>query len=552
MTPEHNPYRTGEDIEVVVRRDTLLRSVLQDLLVGGGVGYLLGSRGLGKSIFLHHLRQELSATPRVEALLFRLPPVNRTFDSVLHALVEALLRGQPESEAEVLRPRLQGLADPLSVVQEYLRHRQESVQTLVLLYDELNDYVDPSGFGREWFKHLESARKALSSRLKVFAAGGLGLFVVGDSLASPFLSRARGFSLLPFTREELRELADPLAEKHGGHLPDEIIDQILLHSGGNPYLAQYGMRALWDRPALREQDVIEIYAASRVENDGFHQQFRRAFADARLSRLPILFWNAIRGGGGRLRQARIEEILSSEDNPLQLDIVSILRLLTSAGLVRIDPTSSPHDDPILVSAIPSILNFEPRGSIRSRPSLREQLVEDLLRILALIRSMALDMFLQGGRIVEEKFFSALVATNLHSRGWAAAAREVRTSTGAIDVEARHPRFPGELAVIEVKHWPRNDAYRAHQQALDYGDDASAGGHGSLPVLAVIMIAAKQGKAWREEYRDRCLTKDAGVESAAWVTVKGPIGGYYVATSVTGGPPVDHFLLQLPRRQKPGR
>ncbi|WP_437527295.1 hypothetical protein WME79_42550 [Sorangium sp. So ce726] len=537
MAHEHNPYRLGEDIEVVVPRTDLLREVRQELMSGGGLGYLLGSWGVGKSVFLAQLHKQLQGIPGVQSLFFREPPMFRTIDALCRKLVDELLVDVPveQGRLEPLRQDLYRLAEPLKVIERYQNDVKSDPHVLVLLYDELNDYVDPSGFGREWFKRIESARKARSARLKVFATGGLGVFDIGESLASPFLSRARRFIMPAFTRDELRALSSPLWERMGVMVDDEIIDHLLLHSGGNAYLAQYGLHELWERNSVRVEDVVEIYGSFRERRPDFVRRFRRAIADVRLSRLPMRFWDVILRGGGKLRRRKVDEIFATEENPLQFEILDILHLLQSAGLIQV--LSAADADPILVTTIPSILNFEPRRARKSKPTLRKQLITDLLDILVVVRSMGLDMFRQGGELVQEKLFSALITSNLISRGWKAV-REDRRSTGFADVRATHDDFPSEHAIIEVKRWARD--FRIHQQVLDYKDD-------STTALAAVMISKARNGDWREQYKERCLTKECQVRDSEWIECKGPLRGYYRARSIEG-PEVDHFLLQLPRRR----
>jgi len=534
MDPEEaNPYRwNGTDIKVHVSRVTLVADVRRELLSSSGSGYILGATGMGKSVFLQDLHAGIRSIPGVEVLSFPRAPGRGTYgelhDDLIDKLAATCSDGAKEFVAALdgLRPR----PDARRAIETYLEGRPE-VQALVLLYDELDDYADAAGHGKQWLKSLESARKDNSRRVKLFAAGGLRLFSVGDSLASPFLSRTRRFVIPPFDADDLRALAQPLIDRRGGQLPEGLLEQVLMASGGNAALATYGLQALWDGAP----DVVEIYERFRREAGGFLKRIRKAVADKHVSKIPSLLWDAILRGRGKVSQESAEAILAADDD-LSMEIADVIALLQSAGLIQLD--SSTDADPILVRAVPGILNFKPRAKIKERPTLRAQLVEDLRRILGLLHSMTLDFFHRGD-IAPEDFFSAFIASNLRSRGWSSAERETILGAGYADIKATHSRFPDEAAVIEVKIWGRRHG-GIHEQVARYWSDGVTAG------AAVMIDRRRDVTGWRGEYERACLD---GRARCTWQESKGPLFAHAVAASPLPsgrGIEVDHLLLHLQR------
>lgn len=534
MAPDQrNPYRwTGTDIEVHVPRAALLADVRRELLSGRGSGYVLGATGMGKSVFLRVLRDELRSVPGVEVLLFPDAPRGGTREHLHDDLVEKLVATCGDGEDKLVAALKAGRVrtDARRAIETYLEGRPD-VQALVLLYDELDDYADEAGHGKQWIKSLESTRKDNSRRVKLFAAGGLRLFSVGDSLASPFLSRTRRFLMPPFDMDGVRLLAQPLIERRGGPLPEGLLAQILLTSGGNAALVTYGLQEMWDGAP----DVVEIYERFRREDGGFLRRIRRAVADKRVSETPARLWSAILHGQGALSQQRAEEIVA-DDDALAMEIADVIALLQSAGLISLEsPTNA---DPILVRAVPGLLNFKPRTKVKERPTLRAQLVEDLQRILGLLHSMTLDFF-HRGEIAQEGLFSAFIASNLRSRGWSSAERESVLGAGHADVTAIHSRFPAEVAVIQVKVWGHNHAGAHEQVARHWSERVTAG-------AAVMIDTRRDVEGWRDEYERACLDRQA---RCTWQKITGPLFAHAVAASTLpsgSGIEVDHILLHLQR------
>lgn len=537
MESDINPYVwNGTDLLVHVVRASLLEKIRKELLSGSGSAYLLGGTGTGKSVFLRDLQQDLRRVSGVQPILFDLAIVE-TVEKLQRDFVERLVETCPDGSETLIGALRASVAhpDPRRSIEIYLDQRPD-IQMLVLLYDEPEGYSDKSGAGRQWIKILESVRRASSRKLKLFAAGGLRLFSVGDSLASPFLSRARRYVMPPFDEEDLQELAKPLIEKKGDHLPDDMIEQILLGSGGNAALATYGLQELWQGTPDAAQDVVEIYQKFRREDGGFLQRIRRTIADKHVSKLPSLLWTAVLHGGGAIRQEAVRELFDREQNDLAMEVGDVIALLQAAGLARLE--SSVDDNPIRISAIPSIVHFEPRQATSESATLAAVLVDDLSDILGLLHSMTLDFF-SHGEVASEALFSAFIASNLLSRGWDRAEREAILGAGHADIKATHGRFPGKSAVIEVKIWPRNHEGIHEQVALYWSRDVEAG--------AAVMFDVRQDVSkWRSQYESDCLR---GKADWAWKKPRSPLHSHAVATStLSSNVPiaVDHLLIHLQR------
>jgi hypothetical protein len=432
MAIDDNPYDfNGHNVERPIPRSDLLEEIKKELLHERGSGYLLGGKGMGKTVFLSQLRQALE--PDCTVVTFERAPGKRTIDEAKRALIEGLVETCSGADGD-LPERLRSLEmhpDSQKILYEYL-DRKSDLRTLVLLYDELDTYTRPKEFGQQWFGIIEQARKKKSNRLKVFAAGSLSVFLALDGLGSPFRSASRRFILQPISRAELSMLAERFGET-GQDIKDDILDAIMLHSGGNLRNATYGLQKLWRKLPVELQAVVELYDSFRKVDEGLRHT-RRTIASTSVSKLPLLFWTAILKSNGSLEEAQVNSIRADGEGGLYLEPQDVLDLLVSAGLVEV--LSSVDSYPIQVRAIPSVVSFDPRvGEDRTvKPTLREQLVADLREVLGSLHSYTLDL-VKGGKVAEERIFSMFIASNLRSRGWASALRE--PIIGAGRRRARH-------------------------------------------------------------------------------------------------------------------
>src|SRR5262245_50132531 len=111
--PRENPYNwTTDDPDpaVTVSRAPLIEEAAAVLRAGRGA-YVLGGRGLGKSVFVHQLAAHLQAQADTRVVVLAGPPAPRTLDAALQAIARELgLTGAPGVE-----PRLDRL------IEEYMR-----------------------------------------------------------------------------------------------------------------------------------------------------------------------------------------------------------------------------------------------------------------------------------------------------------------------------------------------------------------------------------------------------------------------------------------------
>jgi len=117
-------------------------------------------------------------------------------------------------------------------------------------------------------------------------------------------------------------------------------------------------------------------------------------------------------------------------------------------------------------------------------------------------------------------------------------REVVTN-GKTDVKGRHGTLPREVAVVEVKIWPRNDYDAVHDQVASYWS-------AEVAAAAVVMLSDAKIDAWPDDYRAKCLSA-SGLMVEARPEAR-PLRAVLTARSTTAEGTaicVDH-LLRLPR------
>lgn len=500
------------------------------LLRGGGL-WVLAGRGMGKTVFLRQLEQALLDIPELETRVVRIPtaPANLSFSSCLKQLANRLDIDTPVDDTGELVVRFQ--------------EKHGTATRLIILLDEFDRYcrmpLDHPGSlaGRDFFNDLENTRK--DHRVGVLAAGGIGSFVFRDVLGSSFLSRAQRVLLEVFGREQVEDLAHPFMETREP-LSDEILDLLMLATGGNPALVTYGLQSLWeiDRPNLL--DVARAFDIFGQDHRQYLETVRRSFADPQLSGAPQRVWTLVRESKGKVPLKALREACRGE-NLLRLDFADAIDLLRASGLVRLD--GSYKADPVSLYPMSSILNLEVEPSVGS--TLGERFREDLQSILERLHRSSADFFRPGidGKdksLVPEATFSGLLAIAFEGAGWHVQ-RETQSAAGRTDLILEHPTQPGE-AIIEVKIWGRNDYEDVHAQVEGYWSSQTTVG-------AVVMLTERALADWSQTYKESCLNK-AGYEFTAVPTAGTSVSGHWSCTSKTIDgleAQVDHFLLRIARR-----
>lgn len=538
---EPNPYKFDTDQpSYVVKRAALMNGLIGQI-EGGKSSILLGARGMGKSVLLSQIEQALDQKPGIDTFVFHRAPPDGTVQDAVNALVYKLEERFSGDQEKVQRLRLLASQKRVSdVIDRYLEWRQGGAEQLVLLYDEFDAYADPPDFGRRFFNHLEDVRKKLDGRLVIVAAGGLSMLSLSTVLGSSFFTRKFKQILEPFGAEEIAALAEPFAEK-GAPLSPDVLDEVRVASGGNVMLATYGLEQLW---AVDAPDRSHVHAAYRRFKEHYNDTLDliwNAIFDLDLSEIPFHVWRALQKHGGSLPQSELSEVRRKAKTRLKLADDKIFDMLRASGLIRMESSDVSGIDPIVVECIPSILALRPFDDEgpNLKGSLHEQLVSDLCSVLVRIQSMTQAFYRPDQDkkpiLVPEGTFAGAMALGLDLLGWRCDL-EPMSGAGYADIKARHPRFEDEIAVIEVKIWPRNDYRDIHEQVTDY---VARG----VKAFATVMIIEKKIDDARVEYERACL--QGKVESFTWHDLGPPLGGYFEATK--GPHTVAHCLLGLRRR-----
>lgn len=531
MMTSGNPYRwDAQSPKVTVPRTELITEIVSHLGRGTGVTFLAG-RGMGKSVLLAEVERVLQLRGDVSVVRFSGPPLQRTLEGCIAAIAAALgVARSPTDGATVV------IARHLAAM--------PGIRSVCLLYDEVDQYavrVDGEPLSRQLFNHLELARKDLDGQLGVIVAGGMGLFHLRSVDASPFISRAVRPRLPPFNAQEIARLAEPLGQQRGS-LTEEFLLTLARLSGGNPALTTYALQALWDAPSLDARALVEVFDRFIEEQRDFVWSFRKAVLNEALSAAPRLVLDLVRRCEGVTSRSALRDACrdGARDDLEPLDPHDVVDVLESAGLVRRE--GSLRRDPIRLHAIASVLNLGTEAT--SERTLRAQLRRDLARVLADLHSMSVDFFRSPSKgakeLVPESVFCAVIALGLRLLGWVQVEREAVLVAGRTDIKARHDSFPGELAVIEVKIWPRNDYADVHAQVLGYWSS-------EVTAAAVVMLSDARLDDWADAYALACLHA-SGIQHTA-LDAQTPLRAVIAATSVNDGGvsvTVDHHLLRLPK------
>lgn len=536
-----NPYNWQSHHPGVEIPRPLAGEVLPALLEGGSA-VVLGGRGMGKSVFLGQLADELGSVSDLRVLLVSGPPMELSARTCLEQL------------AEVLEVPAAGALGTRKLLDAYFD--KDVPGRLVLLFDELDRYAESRGPassnppGRAFFNDLELSRRNLDG-LGVLATGSLAVFTFRDSLGSSFLSRADRHVLRPFDHGEIKALARPF-ETRSPPLPLEVLDALYVAGGGHPALTTYGLGALWSRPRLAERDVAAAFLEFQARNRDFLLDFQLSFGDPRLSSVPHRVWELIRQGDGSVARSELLEACGGAERDatgqggaetLWLDSDDVLDLLQAAGLVRL--TGSKLADPVLVSPIASILTLPKTSS--HLPGFKERFLGDLLLLLSRLHASSADFFRpgsqgEGKRLVPESVFAGFLAMGFELLGWRVE-REAQSVVGRTDVRLRRNGSP-ETAMVEVKIWGRGDYKDVQRQVESYWSAETTAG-------AVVMLTDRDVPDWAAAFLQRCLSSTPSPEQVQ-LPASSPVESHWRSPSPTADSvarEVDHFLLRLPRGRR---
>jgi hypothetical protein len=496
----------------------------------------MGGRGMGKSVFLGQLRSRLESDPQTRVLLIEAPPPALTVEACLAHLARKL---------DV--PFEDGLGSR-EIFDTYFT-RDDAPARLVLLFDELDRYAErgkPSAQppGRGLFNDLEASRRSVG-QLGLLATGSIGIFIVRDVLGSSFLARALHLRLRPFERADAEVLAGPFRDR-GMPLSDDVLDALLLASGGLPALLTYGFQRLWKltREATLE-DVTAIYKVFGEEHREYLRDLMKALTNARFSDAPQRIWERIQDGGGQIPRRDLEQTLALSSGALELDVADTLHLLEAVGVVRL-ASSAVLDDPITVHPIPSLLNLNlPRASV-PHPDLRDHFLNDLTTLLGKLHRSSADFFRPtstGKRLLPEAVFAAHMALGFELLGWHTE-REAQRSAGRTDLLLRR-NGAAEVMLVEVKIWGRHDYREAHRQVASYWTSEVA-------AAAVVQLTDAELPDWPERYQRECLETLPGATVDECSVQGSPLRARWTCKTPTDDGmdvQVEHLLLRLQRRDQ---
>ncbi len=531
-----NPYH-WQSSEPRIRIPRAEVGEIASLLCEGGSAMVLGGRGMGKSVFLSQLHADLEsssegASSGLAVILIDGPPPRLDVEACLEQLARSL-------GVEVERP-----LNTREIVDAWFG-RDDRPDRLILLFDEFDRYAEgwagqlsPNPPGRAFFNDLELTRRK-RRELGVMATGSVGVFAFRDALGSSFLSRAAHYSLGPFDRPTVLEMAGPFTHRDAP-LSEAVLDALLLASGGVPALLTYGLQELWksDSPA-DEREVARIYARFQDRHRGYLDDVHRAFADPALSGAPRRVLELLRQSRADLSR-KVLEAACAEGDPLDLSLADVLEVLKASGLVRVEGSVF-AGDPVRARPIPSLLNF-PAKSPRAM-DFYERLRQDLELLLSKLHRTSVDFFRPGPkkgqkRLVPESVFAAHLALGFELLGWTSE-REAQSAAGRTDLKLRY-NGGNQVALVEVKIWGRPGAKEAQGQIeSDWTSGVAAG--------AVVQTTDGDVPEWLEVYRREALEGKGMLERrdladsvlSACLSLRSEVRGMDVR--------VDHFLLGLPRR-----
>jgi hypothetical protein len=507
----------------------------ENLREGGSV-VVLGGRGMGKSVFLNQLRDELERTPGLIVQLIPGPPPRLSVDACLDQL------------AETLGVSIEGAPSSRKTFDAYFR-RADAAEHLVLLFDELDRYAERSPGagsppGRGFFNDLEIARRHLPG-LGVLATGSIGVFIFRDVLGSSFLSRALHARLRPFERSDADVLAAPFRDR-GTALSDDVVDALFLASGGIPALLTFGFQQLWklEREAF-PADVTAIYRAFEEQFGEYLRDLLSALTEPRLSDAPLRVWERIQQGPGQIRRAELEACLGPPSGVLKLNLADALYLLEAVGVIRLEG-SALRDDPVVAYPIAGLLNLPGSSSVEG--DLDSRFLADLTMLLTKLQRSSADFFRSGPvsegggkRLVPESVFAAHLALGFELLGWRSE-REAQRGAGRTDLLLRR-NGAAEAAIIEVKIWGRNDYREAQRQVESYWTVGMTAG-------AVVQLTDAEITDWPDRYRRECLEACGGEVEELSSEGSSIAARFRCVTTTADGVEVavEHFLVRLLRRR----
>lgn len=514
---KHFPHRP-------ISRTALLTDAVEHLRRGVAVK-VVGGRGMGKSVLLHQIGEQLACVPGTRVVQVPSPPEEATVTGAVGALAAKL------GIRDLVPPRMDDLLE---------RTLQGDVTRLVVLFDEADQYIGLGGaegaFARAWFNKLEATRKQWDSRFDLVFAGGLGLLYLEREIGSGLVSRAESCILAPFDPSEIASLAQPF-EEDGRALNEECLEALLAFSGGSPALVTYGLEKLWGAEATTVLELERIFGGFHEYNDSFVRAVRDSVSHRGRLDAPWRVLEVVRECAGSVPLSELRDACVSRNETMTIDPDQALKLLSAAGLVQV--LGSMSADPVTAWPIASILNL-PKTPAGAGTTI-DRLIQDVSSVLANVHRFGRDFHGKDG-LLHEDLYSSLIGVGLRLLGWLETDREAVQAAGYTDVKVQLRTRPGlgGHVIIETKIWRDADYNKGIQQQInDY--------HISETIHGIAVTLGVRGmKGWTQAYEQICL---AGLSFEKLEAPRDLVGRWRVKSTDPDGRErlTDHLLVQIPKR-----
>jgi hypothetical protein len=482
---------------------------------------------MGKSVLLHQIEEQLTYIPGTRVVQVPSPPEEATVAGAVRDLAASL------GIRDLDPPRMDDLLE---------RTLQGNVTRLVVLFDEADQYIALGGaegvFARAWFNKLEATRKQKQweSRFDLVFAGGLGLLYLEREIGSGLVSRAEPCILSPFGPSEIASLAKPF-EEDGRALNDECLEALLAFSGGSPALVTYGLEKLWGAGAANVSELERIFGSFRDRNDSFIRSVRSSVSHRGRLDAPWRVLEVVREHFGSVPMSRLRDACTSRDETMTIDPEQALKLLSAAGLLKVQGSMSA--DPVAAWPVASILNLPETPAGTGDPI--DRLIQDVSAILAGLHRFGRDFHGKEG-LLHEDLYSSMIGVGLQILGWLETEREPVQAAGYADVKVQLRTRPGlgGHVIIETKIWRTVDYNKGIQQQIDDY-------HITETVHSIaVTLGVRTEKGWTNAYEQTCL---AGLTFEKLETPRDLVGRWRVRSTAPDGRErlTDHLLVQIPKR-----
>jgi len=415
-----------------VSRGVLVAELLGHLKTSNAI--VVGGFGMGKSWLLDELADTLQRDGQSLVALIESAPPYGGMAEVERRLLRAI---EPDREAlDTLVERhvfgrergavLEDLSDlavqrlPVDkLIGEILDRRQRA--RAVAIFDEVESYLkhgDGERLAREVFNGLNAWSQAMRGRLRVVAAGGIGVYGLKSRLGSAFADNVAWARLRPFSFEELQQLAAPLASAHHP-FTGEGLRQLAIHTGGHAALSVFGLHQAWDHPGeVGALEMARFLADFSRSHSSFRLGYLEKLSDPRWTTAVTRILEQLQSHASPYKVSDLRRLLVEHDGVERLRLDEVLAVLSASGLIREGAVPVDEGNEVHVDVLPSILLPQPAPALpRDTPQVR--LRAAVAAALANMQRWATAWFHGDGddrRLVPEANLAASIALQLHPFG----------------------------------------------------------------------------------------------------------------------------------------